>query len=170
MGRPAILVFLLACTICAALAPPAIGQEVRTDPDSPSGTEYQIPIERARDTGARDGGNPKQAGERSAPLFGEGIDRTSEDETDDADTAVAPAGRDDDGGGGNGRDDGGAASAKTRGGSLATADPVPTAATTDDDSDGLPLVLGLGGLILAMGAGLGYVLRRRGGRPVDDSA
>jgi len=60
-------------------APGASAQEpdpgVTIDPDSPSGREYDIPLESAR-RGAepgRDRGAPVRQGQRSAPLFGKGI-------------------------------------------------------------------------------------------------
>jgi hypothetical protein len=161
------------------------------DPDSPSGSEYQIPLEGARDDAAPGGSKPKRPGERSAPLFGEGLKKrggddsgqASDEDADYGDTAVAAGGSDDDGGSGNGRDDA-AAAAKARAdrrasrraarrdgdGSPETVGAQATAATTDGGSDGLPLVLSLGAFALLLGGGVGYVLRRRSARPVDDAA
>ncbi|MEA2184509.1 MAG: hypothetical protein QOF69_3694, partial [Solirubrobacteraceae bacterium] len=46
---------------------------MRVDPASPSGTEYQLPLERARQD-AQQGGLPTHVrpGVRAAPAFGEG--------------------------------------------------------------------------------------------------
>lgn len=201
--RPSVLFSLLAFAICAWLAPPAMGQDVQTDPDSPSESEYQIPLESERDDASSDDGEPnegnaeqkdgddgdqKKGDDRSAPLFGEGVEnggsdassQTSDDDADYGDTAVATGGSDDEGGSGNGRDDAAAAANKRadRRERRRNDDSAPasvgaqptTAATADAGSDGLPLALGLGAFVLVLGAGVGYVLRRRGARPVDDSA
>ena len=57
----------------ALIVPAAAAQEdgVTVDPGSPSGKEYALPIDRAREEAAtRDG---KGDGSRKAPLFGEGV-------------------------------------------------------------------------------------------------
>jgi hypothetical protein len=61
----------------AGSAPPA-GAQVFVDPGSPSGKEYAIPLEEARREASSGGGDfPVEQGERSAPLFGEGVDGAS---------------------------------------------------------------------------------------------
>lgn len=74
---------MLLCALVAAvstsvlLAPAALAQEdeVFVDPGSPSGKEYELPIDRARQqagTSAKKGSGP-----REAPLFGEGVERNA---------------------------------------------------------------------------------------------
>lgn len=60
-----------ALAVALALAPPAVAQDdPQIDPDSPPGTEYQLPIDRAREQ-ASSGTSSGKGGE--APLFGEGV-------------------------------------------------------------------------------------------------
>ena len=64
--------------VAAALPVAAQSQAPQVDPDSPAGTEYELPIDRARDqaSGGRSGGSggsSDAAGE--APLFGTGVER-----------------------------------------------------------------------------------------------
>jgi hypothetical protein len=147
----------------AATAPLASAQErgVTVDPDSPSGTEYAIPVERARDQASPDAGKPKAPGERSAPLFGEGVEADS-----DEDEVAAVGGRGG-GGGGDGRGKGLSSSDVA----AVSRDLVPQAlpyavasssADTDEaGSSGILLVLGLGVLTVALGLGAGLAIRRR---------
>jgi cobalamin biosynthesis Mg chelatase CobN len=67
------------CALIAALAlvPPASAQggaDPSVDPNSPPGTEYQLPVEKARED-ARGGGSGA-SGQSQAPLFGEGVQST----------------------------------------------------------------------------------------------
>lgn len=67
------------CALIASLAlvPPASAQggaDPSVDPDSPPGTEYQLPVEKARED-ARGGGSGS-SGQSQAPLFGEGVQST----------------------------------------------------------------------------------------------
>jgi hypothetical protein len=52
----------------------AQGDDPQVDPGSPAGTEYELPIDRARDdaSGGSDGGSGGSSG--AAPLFGEGVE------------------------------------------------------------------------------------------------
>lgn len=63
---------VLLCAL-AATAPVAAAQddEVFVDPGSPSGKEYAIPIDRAREQAGKS--TKKRSGSQKAPLFGEGI-------------------------------------------------------------------------------------------------
>jgi len=68
---------LLACCCVLLLAAPAAAQDPQVDPGSPAGTEYQLPIDRAREQArARSGGLPGSGGRPSgeAPLFGAGVE------------------------------------------------------------------------------------------------
>ena len=70
---------VLAASGVALAAPldPAAAQ-VFVDPGSPSGKEYAIPLEEARREASTGGGDfPVEQGERSAPLFGEGVGEES---------------------------------------------------------------------------------------------
>ena len=90
MPRNAIPVFL-ACVLALLLPAPVSAQDgdVHVDPDSPTGREYDIPLERAR----RDATSKPEADapyrSRSAPLFGEGIDSATGDETPSASSSGA---------------------------------------------------------------------------------
>lgn len=54
--------------------------QVFIDPDSPTAKEYAIPLEGARQDAASGSGDdlPIEQGERSAPLFGEGVEAQKE--------------------------------------------------------------------------------------------
>jgi hypothetical protein len=154
----------------AATAPLASAQErgVTVDPDSPSGTEYAIPVERARDEASRGGGKPKAPGERSAPLFGEGIDADS-----DEDEAAAGGASGGGGDGGRGKDSSRSDNQLRKADIMAAVprDLVPeelpralvlSSAETDEAGlSGILLVLGLGVLTVALGLGAGLAIRRR---------
>lgn len=73
MSRPPVR--FTATFVALALPVSAAGQDAVVDPDSPSGVEYAIPVEKAREKASKGGGKKrKRPGERSAPLFGEGIE------------------------------------------------------------------------------------------------
>ena len=56
-------------------APAGAQDDVIVDPDSPTGSEYDIPLERARRDASTDRSGPAQSyRSRTAPLFGEGIE------------------------------------------------------------------------------------------------
>ena len=66
----------LSCLAVLLLASPAGAQDdVFVDPDSPTGSEYDIPLERARRDASTDRSGAAQGyRSRTAPLFGEGIE------------------------------------------------------------------------------------------------
>jgi hypothetical protein len=132
-----------------APASAALGQnDVKVDPDSPSGVEYAIPLERARDHAAKDSPKDKSPGERSAPLFGEGI---------------SPRGGKDGGTAGksDSSDDASSTGQSHRSGSYGGR-PVPTSASTPESSgSGSALIGGLAILALLTGTVLGGLIRRR---------
>lgn len=70
--------FALSCLAVLLLAGPAGAQDdVFVDPDSPTGSEYDIPLERARRDASTDRSGAAQSyRSRTAPLFGEGIEAT----------------------------------------------------------------------------------------------
>jgi hypothetical protein len=165
--------------LLAALALPstAAAQDgVFVDPNSPSGKEYQIPLESARRQA-----DPKRKsgkvvpGERGgAPLFGEGI------QSDDATPAAAAGGSgggSGSGGGGSGGSGGGGTGSGGSGGSAG--DPAPAAKAPPavqeaveaarsrpaPSGGGLGTAIVIGGgvaVLLLAGAGAGLAARRSG--------
>lgn len=70
------LAAVLAVALTFAAPAGARSGAVTVDPDSPSGKEYAIPLESARRAatkGTDDGPGSASQGQRSAPLFGEGV-------------------------------------------------------------------------------------------------
>jgi outer membrane biosynthesis protein TonB len=76
--RGTTLIFLVAGLL---LAMPASAQtpEVQVDPNSPAGTEYAIPLDKARQDAAGDKGTSGKRGGKSEQLFGAGIEKQSEE-------------------------------------------------------------------------------------------
>lgn len=139
----------------------AQGVGIQVDRDSPSGTEYQLPLERARQD-AQPGGPPLQVrpGERTAPAFGEGIKAPSASGTAPQNEGLDPSS------GTTRRDarkrtaDGGSTHAGTV---TAPAALPPPSSSKPADGPGSSL-LGVGGIaagVLALGASVGLLLRRR---------
>jgi hypothetical protein len=148
----------------------AQSDEVFVDPDSPTGREYDIPLERVR----RDAAPTAPAGSdtyrsRTAPLFGEGIT-----------TSEAPqrsvGGSAEDGVGGSAEDggDGGTSAAREGGGEGSRSREqnrrsVPPAVEAAIQQPGTPggsagtalLLAAISGLVLAVGVVSGLLLRRR---------
>jgi hypothetical protein len=79
-----LLRLLLPCLCTFALVTPAAAQDPQVDPGSPAGTEYQLPVERAREeagggssgsSGSGGGSNGSDSGTPGeAPLFGAGVE------------------------------------------------------------------------------------------------
>lgn len=72
--RKLILVALSVSALGVPVAP--AGAQVVLDPGSPTGKEYQIPLESARRDASGQSGTPSD-GSRTAPLFGEGVGDSS---------------------------------------------------------------------------------------------
>jgi cobalamin biosynthesis Mg chelatase CobN len=68
---------VLTCLCALALTAPAQAQDPQVDPDSPAGTEYQLPIDRAREQAGDGSRRSGGAAAAEAPLFGEGVDGPS---------------------------------------------------------------------------------------------
>ncbi|MDQ3678037.1 MAG: hypothetical protein M3401_14785 [Actinomycetota bacterium] len=142
---------LLLPGLCAlALAAPATAQDPQVDPGSPAGTEYQLPIDRAREeAGGRSGGSSGSGGSTSseAPLFGAGVEsekptsgnRKSGTESDPATTAdVEPDTQ------------------------TSTPETARAQASAPDDGAGALVAIGAGaGGVLLLGGLAGLALRRR---------
>jgi hypothetical protein len=149
---------LIAVVAFTAMADVARAQDgVFIDPGSPSGKEYEIPFESAR-RGAQPGTDPSAPitqGERSAVPFGEGI-------TGDSPAGAGAGSRQGNGGAPGNRDQRGNDASASR---AATSEIVEAAASNPGappSSTGSTLLyLGAGALVLALGAGIGMLLRRR---------
>jgi hypothetical protein len=80
MLRQLLLISLAALALSLALVPPAAAKgepAPQVDPNSPAGTEYQLPTERARHeaSGDRSTGSAGSSSARdAAPLFGAGVE------------------------------------------------------------------------------------------------
>ena len=164
VGIRTALVVIVALTLSVDVARAQDG--VFIDPGSPSGKEYEIPLETVR-RGAQPGTDPSAPitqGERSAAPFGEGITGETRDD-EDSSGAGSAAGSD------GGRKSGGAdgSGARERGddaaGSPSTSAIVEAAASNPGappSSTGSTLLyVGAGALVLALGAGAGVLMRRR---------
>ena len=148
----------LACAAALAVsAGPAYaqGDGVFVDPNSPSGKEYAIPLESARRQADPRPVSPQSvsSGASRATLFGEGVISPS-----------AARGARKGGGSGSGK---GSAGQGTGSGVDRRPDVVKIATSrpgAPDSGLGTPaLVLGLGLLVLLVGAGAGFAVRRRAG-------
>jgi hypothetical protein len=150
----------LACAAALTLsAGPAYaqGDGVFVDPNSPSGKEYAIPLESARRQADPRPVSPQSvsSGASRATLFGEGV--------------ISPSTRGARKGGGSATSGAGGSSAAPGTGSGADQRPdilkIATSRPGAPDSGlGTPaLVLGLGLLVLLVGAGAGFAVRRRAG-------
>lgn len=144
-------------TALALPASAAAQDGVFVDPDSPSGKEYQIPLESARrqaDPQRTDG--KVVPGDRSAPLFGEGI----EPDVEQAGGAAGGGGSTSDGGGGGSPDGAGSG---TGDGSPAPSPPAEVQeAVRDARSRPAPSDGGVGTMVL-VGGGLAVLLLAGGG-------
>ena len=152
-----VLLAALAAFVPAAFATPAVAQddEVFIDPDSPTGREYEIPLERAR----RDASSATPSRDyraRSAPLFGEGIDPVPGSERSEA--AARSTGR------GKGGNRSPTEPQARRGRPPALQAAIEQPAAPRGGSGTLLLVVTVGGLGVALGAIVGLVLRQRGER------
>jgi hypothetical protein len=155
MGARLAAMFSLA--VLLGVPVPAMAQDgggVFIDPSSPSAKEYAVPLERARrqaDPGARPQ-RPVAQGQRSSPLFGEGISNPSTEKSAKKPTAAGKGG----------------GSSSVRSATLGTAAPelVRSAAARPSAPGGglsTPLVIaGVALTVLAVGGGAGLLLRRRG--------
>jgi hypothetical protein len=72
---------VLTCLCSLAVVAPSQAQDPQVDPGSPAGTEYQLPVDRAREeAGATSGGSKRSGGAQGggaageAPLFGTGVE------------------------------------------------------------------------------------------------
>lgn len=147
---------MLLCGL-AVMAPVASAQddEVIVDPDSPSGKEYELPIDRARERAAASTPKPASAaGARSAPLFGEGVEPAH------AGTRAAQGTRAM--GGGAQRGPSGAAGADRA--AVAAAAERTAQAAAPGGASGLVAIIAAGGGVLLVGGLVGLLLRRRSAR------
>ena len=165
-AHPAILngvlrgLLLLICAL-AFLAPAAVAQddEIFVDPGSPSGKEYALPVESARQQAAKDAPE-RPSSAQPAPLFGQGVDAGSPDGEVGAASGTADAKRAGSGTGAGNDADAGTSSAQ---GAARTAT-LKAQAAAPDGGIGLAAVIGVGAGVLALGGAIGVLLRRRAAR------
>jgi len=152
----------------AVIAPPAMAQDddVIVDPGSPSGKEYALPVDSARKQASKDAKNSSSKAQ-PAPLFGEGVG----DDAATSTSASAPSGSG--GSGGDGADgtrstaDGSRAPDAPRAGpGTAT---LKSQAAAPGGGIGLVAIIGAGLGVLALGAAIGLLLRRRAARAASAS-
>jgi len=158
MQRRSLLV--VCCAIAAAIGPAsaalAQGDDPDVDPGSPAGTEYQLPIDRARAEAGGGGSTGSPEGPQQTPLFGEGVERTapsagSSSRPPSDGTSSPPAASS---GTGGKRDPG-----------TATPEAVRSQAPTPEAGSGTALAIGGSAAgVLLIGALGGLTLRRRASR------
>lgn len=150
---------LLLCGL-AVSAPAASAQEdpVFVDPDSPSGKEYELPIDRARQQSApqtQAAGSARRS--QAAPLFGEGVEADSAATTARGSSAEP-------------RDAGSADSTDPAKGSRARRADAPAAArlraqtAVPEGGAGVAAIIGVAAGVLLLGGLFGLLLRRRAAR------
>ena len=152
---------VMAAVALLASVPPTFAQSegVTVDPDSPSGKEYDLPLERIRRQA-----DPKRRGERvvqgsrSSPLFGEGIVNPGGNAAQlEAEPETPDEGQ------------GGETSTADKGAGGTTAAPMPLPASVAASKPGAPdggiatsiVVVGVGVLMIGVGMLGGLLLRRR---------
>ena len=167
MRKAALTALLLALTA----APAAGAQEgVFVDPDSPAGTEYALPLDRARGEAAPDAGGREGGGDGSEqPLFGVGIDQSRGSPEDQDGRSTGPGGEEptgsqdssNQGGQGGVRRQDGSGDSSSRTGDLAPNAYRPAAieAAASEGSDVL-LTAGIAAAVLGVGFFAGFGLRR----------
>lgn len=158
-ARAAVLALL-----CLALgAPGAYAQDedgVHVDPDSPSGQEYEIPLESARRGAASGDSTGGSSSADSPPLFGDGVGTPE--------PASGSSGGDESGGSSGGGDRDRSQDREGKRPSERDAAQVKIAAGAPAAPDGgigtSLLIAAISAVVLLLGAGLGVALRRGAGR------
>jgi hypothetical protein len=160
MRRIAIPILMFVLALPATAAAQRNDDGVYVDPDSPTSKEYAVPAEEARrdasgggSGGSSAGGSDAESGGGArAPLFGEGVDDGS--------------------GKGGGADGAGGSPGSDRAGAMDSANPSSVDSdsagniTSADEDEGLSTGLVIGGIalvVLLVGGGLAYALKRRDG-------
>ena len=158
---------MLCALAVTATAATAAEDEIFVDPGSPSGKEYALPIDSARQQAAAEARGGKTSGTKQTPLFGEGVD----------DRSASNSGSD--AGGGSG-DDGGASPAGAGAGKASQTSTTRSPGTAADGGTpitaraqaaspegglGTIAIIGAGAGVLLLGGAIGLLLRRRAARP-----
>ena len=146
MRGPAVAVALaLVCLTCLPASAAGQADDVFVDPDSPSGREYEIPLERARrDVSAREP-SASRGPSAPAPLFGAGVGSAPE---------AAASGR-------SPKRPGRERAARARADAPAALEAAIRQPGAPDSAAGASLMLGgAAAAILLLGAALGFSLRR----------
>jgi len=143
---------LLPCLCTFALVSPAVAQDPQVAPGSPAGTEYQLPVERAREQARSGTTGSGDAASGTTPLFGAGVGDEkatgaggttgADKQDDDRDRATTTTGE---------RDSGTNAKQTVR----------AQAAAPDDAGAVLLVIAGGAGGVLLLGGIAGLVCRRR---------
>jgi len=155
------VLLLLACglTVIAPVAS-ARDDQVFVDPDSPSGKEYELPVNSARRQGAANDKRDRAAPSQEAPLFGEGVERGGTPAPARAPQRSRPRS-------GSSRkppsEDVARATHSARASADVTAERKAQAATPEGDG-GLAAIGGVGAGVLLLGGLAGLFLRRRAAR------
>jgi hypothetical protein len=155
------VLLLLACGL-TVIAPVASAQDdqVFVDPDSPSGKEYELPVNSARQQGAADDKRDRAAPPQEAPLFGEGVERRA---TPAPARAPQPSRPRSSSTRKRSSEDVASATHTARAGADVTADRKAQAAAPEGDG-GLAAIGGVGAGVLLLGGLAGLFLRRRAER------
>jgi hypothetical protein len=159
MRRIAIPILMLVLALPATAAAQRNDDGVYVDPDSPTSKEYAVPAEEARrdasggaSGGSSAGGSDGGGGGAEAPLFGEGVDEES--------------GKDGSAGSGGNAESDKAGAMDSASPSSVDSENTGNITTADDDDGGLSTGVVTGGIalvVLLVGGGLAYALKRRDG-------
>lgn len=168
------LLLLLCCLTATPAVAAAQDDEVFVDPGSPSGKEYALPIDRAREEGSSTRRQPQKPRPQKAPLFGEGVEGAVESPTARATpkspskepkteskagstSAKARAAREEEAAG----REKAAAAAEARAAELARTRALRAEAAAPTGGMGIAAILGVGVGVLLIGGLVGLWLRRR---------
>lgn len=157
--RNALLMLLCGLAVAAPVAS-AQDDEVFVDPGSPSGKEYALPLDQARQQGASESQKaPSAAARGNAPLFGEGVGG-------ERSATGGERGQASRGGDGGASAAAGAADAKRSAAEGAPADAAGKriSQAAAPAGTGIGVILAAGAGVLVLGALLGLLLRRRARR------
>lgn len=94
MLRRLLICFALLALALGCAAVPAGAQDPQVDPDSPAGTEYQLPTDRAREEASRGSASDDGAAGSATsetPLFGKGVEEKKSNSAQNPGTDSDPA-------------------------------------------------------------------------------
>jgi hypothetical protein len=157
------LIVLTAAAFALGVPADPAGAQVFVDPGSPSAKEYAIPLEDARREASGGSDDPVVQGERSAPIFGEGVGDDSSPGSGAGGTTDEPSSSGGNTGGGSDRPgDSGSGSQKSGQAATAVAATRPVGATIPQGGLGSTATIGALALsVLLLGGVIGSIARRR---------